>query len=207
TGYGVRESSACRASGKGRSAGKPAGSAGRESPVWRRGLSRYNQQITLPAAPVQPKTPAGLIPPMLSDVSALIAHNPAALHRGVAVLDADGDGRFEFVVAGCGGPNRVLRWAGGRLRDVRLPALAEGHRRAVGLAAGDLDGDGEEELYVLGDGADDRLWKRHPDGRWEDLFDRRSGAARPPAGRGVAAVDRRGVGRHGFFVAGAGRPR
>ena len=50
-------------------------------------------------------------PGRASDVRArgLIAHNPARLHYGVAVVDADGDGRDEFIVAGFGCPNRVLR--------------------------------------------------------------------------------------------------
>jgi hypothetical protein len=144
---------------------------------------------------------------MFADLSSLIAHNPPGLHGGVGVFDADGDGRFEFVVAGDGGPNRVLKWKGEQLRDLRVPALADEHRRAVGLAAGDLDGDGDEELYVLNDETEDRLWKRLPDGRWENLFDRlfNAVAGNPAAGRGVVAIDRRGVGRYSFFVANVGR--
>lgn len=139
---------------------------------------------------------------MFADASSLIADNPPGHHGGIAVLDADGDGRFEFVIAGLAGPNRVLKWAGGQLRDVRIPSLADPHRRTVGLAAGDLDGDGEEELYAVNAEAGDRLWKRHPDGRWENLFDQH---VKPPTGfmgvcRGAAAIDRRGIGRYGFFT-------
>src|SRR5262245_39623118 len=112
---------------------------------------------------------------MFVDRSGLIAHNPPGLHYGVAVTDLDGDGRFEFVVAGFGGPNRVLRFAGGQLRDAAPPELADADRRAVGLAAGDIDGDGREELYVLNTDTfsgpkrfADRLFKAHPDGRWDD---------------------------------------
>jgi hypothetical protein len=152
---------------------------------------------------------------MLQDVSGLIAHNPPAFHYGVAVADVDGDGRFEFVVAGFAGPNRVLRWSGGRLRDAAPPALADPDRQAIGLAAGDLDGDGREELYILNTDTHagpklfaDRLFDPHPDGTWEDLFARPEN--RPvrnlAAGRSVAAIDRRGVGRYGFFVANYGRP-
>ncbi|HJZ59283.1 MAG TPA: hypothetical protein VKE74_30340, partial [Gemmataceae bacterium] len=71
---------------------------------------------------------------MFADVSGLIAHNPPALHYGVAVTDTDGDGRFEFVVAGFGSANRVLAWAGGHLRDVAPLELADPDRPAVGLA-------------------------------------------------------------------------
>jgi hypothetical protein len=144
---------------------------------------------------------------MFADVSSVIADNPAGLHRGVAVFDSDGDGRSEFVVAGFGGPNRVLKWKGGQLRDLRVPALADAHQHTVGLAAGDLDGDGEEELYVRNDEGEDRLWKRLPDGRWENLFDRHFNATpgNSAVGRSVVAADRRGVGRYGFFVANVGR--
>src|SRR5262245_47726113 len=85
---------------------------------------------------------------MFVDLSRLIAHNPPALHNGVSVADVDGDGRLEFVVAGFGGPNRVLRWSNGQLRDTAAPELADTGRLAIGIAAGDVDGDGREELYV-----------------------------------------------------------
>jgi ASPIC/UnbV protein/VCBS repeat protein len=152
---------------------------------------------------------------MFADVSGLIGHNPPRLHYGVAVADLDGDGRTEFVVAGFGGPNRVLRWNGERLRDVAAPVVADADRQAVGLAAGDIDGDGREELYVLNTDTfsgskrfADRLFKHHLDGRWEDLFERSEHASlrNLAAGRSVAAIDRRGVGRYGFFVANHGRP-
>jgi len=141
---------------------------------------------------------------MLTDVSALVAHNPPARHGGAAVADVDGDGQFEVVVAGIDGPTRVLKWAGGRLRDAAPPALAGSAR---GFAAADLNGDGAEELYVLAAGPD-RLFQRHPDGRWEDLLARpENRPVRPPVGgRGAAAVDRRGGGRYGFFVAADGWP-
>ncbi len=152
---------------------------------------------------------------MFTDHSDLIAHNPPALHYGVAAADADGDGAVEFVVAGCGGPNRVLKWAGGALRDVAPPVVADPGRQAVGLAFADVDGDGREELYVLNTDAfsgptrhPDRLFDPLPDGGWADLF--AAPANRPvrnfAAGRSVAAVDRRGTGRYAFFVANYGKP-
>jgi hypothetical protein len=152
---------------------------------------------------------------MFVDVSDLVAVNPPRLHYGVAVADLDGDGRNEFVVAGFGGPNRVLRWSGGQLRDVAAPELADADRQAVGLAAADIDGDGREELYLLNTDTfsgpkrfADRLFKWHIDGSWEDLFARPEHAhlRNLAAGRSVAAIDRRGGGRYGFFVANHGRP-
>ena len=152
---------------------------------------------------------------MFADVSDRIARNPPALHYGAAALDVDGDGRTEFFVAGFGGPNRVLKWANGCLRDVAPAALADDGRQAIGVAAADIDGDGREEIYVLNTDTyagpkqyADRLFDARPDGGWDDLF------ARPPArrvrnlaaGRSVAALDRRGTGRYGFFVANYGRP-
>jgi hypothetical protein len=137
------------------------------------------------------------------------------LHYGVAVADLAGGGRGDFVVAGFGGPNRVLRWDGGRLRETAPPDLADLARQAVGVAAGDLDGDGREELYVLNTDTfsgpkqlADRLFDPHPDGRWEDLFSRPENRLlrNLSAGRSVAVIDRRGVGRYGFFVANYGRP-
>ena len=151
---------------------------------------------------------------MFEDVSGLIANNPPALHYGAAVA-ALGGTRLCFVVAGFGGPNRVLTWSGGKLHDTAPPELADDERQAVAVAAGDFNGDGREELYVLN--ADtfagpkrhaDRLFARGPDGRWEDLFERpeNAGVRNMSSGRSVAVIDRRGVGRYGFFVANYGRP-
>ncbi|MBX9624525.1 MAG: CRTAC1 family protein [Gemmataceae bacterium] len=138
---------------------------------------------------------------MLQDVSGWIAINPPGRHAGVAVADVLVDGRPAFVVAGAGGPNRVLRWAGGRLVDSAPPLLADPASHATGVAASDLDGDGVEELVVTAAGGPDRLFKRHPDGTWEDLLAR---AGRTGGGRSVAALDRRGVGRYAFAVSGPG---
>ena len=152
---------------------------------------------------------------MFVDVSGTIGHNPPRMHSGVAVADFDGDGLSEFVVAGFGGPNRLLRQAGSQLRDVAPPSFADADQLAAGLAAGDIDGDGREELYLLnvdtvagpGNPAD-RLIKPRLDGTWEDLFERdeHHQLRNLASGRSVAAIDRRGVGRYGFFVANHGRP-
>jgi hypothetical protein len=152
---------------------------------------------------------------MFLDVSGWIAHNPPARHYGVAVFDADGDGADEFFVAGFDGPNRVLKWVNGELRDVAPPALADAYRQALGVAAGDLDGDGREELYVLNTDSfagpkhvADRLFDAQPDGGWLDLFSQAGNRAvrNLASGRSVAAIDRRGTGRYGFFVANYGAP-
>jgi hypothetical protein len=152
---------------------------------------------------------------MFRDVSALIESNHPALHYGITVTDFEGDGVFEFVVAGFGCANRVLKWKEERLCDVTPPVLADPEQQSIGLAAGDIDGDGQEELYILNcdsfagpTGNADRLFDVRPGGRWIDLF------RRPPnrthrnlaAGRSVAVLDRRGTGRYGFFVASSGHP-
>jgi len=152
---------------------------------------------------------------MFTDVSHLIARNPAGHHYGVAVFDADGDGTSEMFVCGFGGPNRLLKWDGHLLRDVAPKSLADDGARAVAAAAGDFDGDGREELYVMN--ADtfagpkelaDRLFARTTDGTWDDLFSRphNRAARNRMSGRSVAAIDRRGTGRYGFFVANFGKP-
>src|SRR5205823_11795639 len=151
---------------------------------------------------------------MFEDASGLIADNPPALHYGAAVAVLDGQ-RPSVVVAGFGGANRVLAWSNGALRDTAPPELADEGRQGIAVAAGDIDGDGREELYVLNTDTfggpkryADRLFKRLPDGRWEDLFERpdNSGVRNLAAGRSVAVIDRRGVGRYGFFVSNYGRP-
>lgn len=151
---------------------------------------------------------------MFEDVSGLIAHNPPGLYYGAAAADL-GAGRLSLVVAGFGGANRVLTWSNGQLRDAAPPEVADEQRQAIAVAAGDFDGDGREELYVLNTDTfagpkrfADRLFKRRPDGRWADLFEHpeNAGVRNLAAGRSIAVIDRRGVGRYGFFVANYGRP-
>jgi hypothetical protein len=151
---------------------------------------------------------------MFSDWSDRLAANPPGFHYGVAACDLDGDGTASFVVAGFRGPNRVLKWRGGRLMDVTPPLLADPQRQAVGVAAADVDGDGREELYVLNSDTfsgpktlPDRLFAHTPAG-WADLLaDPANRKARSlDAGRSVAALDRRGTGRYSFAVTGYGRP-
>lgn len=137
----------------------------------------------------------------------LPARFPAKL-AGVTVVDVDGDGHFEFFLAAANGSNRVLKWTGTAFRDVAPPLLADLERDGRGCIAADFDGDGREELYLVNDGpSSDRLFDYQPDG-WIDLFEQpiHSCSRGPNASRAVAAIDRRGHGRYGFAIAGAGVP-
>ena len=151
---------------------------------------------------------------MFTSRTALIQTNPPLLHYGAAVCDADGDGRFEFIVAGYGGPNRILGFRDGLLIDVGDRGFADLNRQALGLAAGDFDGDGLEEIYLLNSDSfagpkqvGDRLFRRAERG-WIDLFaePRNHAAQNRTAGRSIVAIDRTGKGRYGFFVANYGGP-
>jgi hypothetical protein len=151
---------------------------------------------------------------MLVNRSAQIHENPPRLHYGVAVADADGDGSFELFVAGYGCPNRLLKWDGAGLAEIAPPLLADPEHMAIGVAAADIDGDGREEIYVLNTDTfagrkqfGDRLFALR-DGAWQDLFaiPWHAEQINLTAGRSVAAVDRRGDGRYGFFVANYGGP-
>jgi hypothetical protein len=143
---------------------------------------------------------------MFRDESRLIERQPAGRHGGVAVADIDGDGRFEFIVAGR--PNRVLKWSDGRLRDVAPRALAETAHPTLSIAAADIDGDGSEELYLATEsGIADRLFHRDLNGHWSDLLSCPENRAVQNLAAGcAAAIDRRGAGRYAFVVAAAGQP-
>lgn len=151
---------------------------------------------------------------MFTDRSYLLLNNPPRMHYGVAVTDVDGDGAFEWVVAGFGFPNRVYQWNGSAFVDVAGRDLADAERQAIGVAACDMDGDGDEELYLLNTDTfagmkrfADRLFDRSDD-QWVDLFAMpiHRNVLNLTAGRSVVAVDRDGDGVYGFFVANYGGP-
>lgn len=150
---------------------------------------------------------------MFTNRSELLKANPMQASYGVAVTDVNGDGYFEFFVAGFGYPNQVLRWDGGGYVDIAPTILADLMRQAIGVAAGDIDGDGREEIYVLNTdtfAGDKRFADRlfaFGEG-WVDLFSlpQNREALNLTAGRSVACVDRNGDGRYGFFVANYGGP-
>ncbi|MFN7471332.1 MAG: FG-GAP repeat domain-containing protein, partial [Roseiflexaceae bacterium] len=132
----------------------------------------------------------------------LLYTNPDRLCYGVAVTDIDGDGLFEFVVAGFGCANVALKWTGRGYLDCADAVFADPHGQAIGLAAGDVDADGIEELYILNSDTFagskqqiDRLFALHGGAR-VDLFAQPEAAAiaNPSAGRSVAVIDRTGAG-------------
>lgn len=148
---------------------------------------------------------------MFTNRSDLLHRNPAQLNYGICVTDADNDGAFEFLVAGFGFPNQLLKWTGTRYENIALPAVADPTRQAIGVGAGDIDGDGYEEIYILNTDAfagrkqfGDRLLDYADE--WADLFSlgHNQAVLNLTAGRSVVAVDRFGTGQYGFFVANYG---
>ncbi len=151
---------------------------------------------------------------MFTNRSDLILRNPAQFNYGVAVADVDGDGRFEWFIAGFGFPNVILKWNGAALITNTPPTLADAARQTIGVAAADIDGDGDEELYLLNTDTfagqkvfADRLFDRI-DRDWVDLFSMpvHRGVLNLTAGRSVIALDRDGDGIYGFFLANFGGP-
>lgn len=151
---------------------------------------------------------------MFLDCARLIANNTPRVAGGVAVVDLDGDGRFEIVVAGNGSANSVLKWQDGALVDIADPLIADPAGNAVGVAAADVDGDGREELYIVNSNQSsgpkemaDRLFACFGDS-WFDLLSQgqNAGTANRSAAYSVAVIDRLGTGRYGFVVATDGAP-
>lgn len=151
---------------------------------------------------------------MFTNRMELLRRNPAQMNYGIAVTDIDGDGQFEWLVAGFGFSNTALKWNGKAYEVVTPPILADPGRQTIGIAACDLDGDGDEEIYLLNTDSfsgqklfADRLFDR-VESFWTDLFSMpiHRGVLNLTAGRSVIAVDRDGDGIYGFFVANYGGP-
>uniref|UniRef100_A0A8C4QEQ4 Cartilage acidic protein 1 n=1 Tax=Eptatretus burgeri TaxID=7764 RepID=A0A8C4QEQ4_EPTBU len=148
-------------------------------------------------------------------------HNPRQVNYGVAVTDVDADGHLEIIVAGYNEPNLVLKYDASLHRLVNLAvdqidspyyALRDEHGSSIGVAACDIDGDGWEEIYFLNTNNAfsgmasyaDKLFK-YRNGRWEDILSDdvnvRRGVTSWFAGRSVACIDRKGLGRYSMYVA------
>lgn len=111
-------------------------------------------------------------------------HDPNEHGRGVAVLDADNDGRFDLVYGNWEGPHRFyVQQEPGRFRDIAFPALARPSRIRTVIAA-DFDNDGYEELFFNNIGQPNRLfgWRNNS---WSELD---IGAALEPNGLGTGAA-------------------
>lgn len=102
---------------------------------------------------------------------------PEIMGGGVALFDADGDGRLDVYLAD-GGPidpkddddppcRLYLNRGGWRFEDVTAAAGAPGPRYAMGCAVGDVDADGRDDLLVTGWGGQ-RLYRNLGGGRFED---------------------------------------
>jgi hypothetical protein len=101
---------------------------------------------------------------------------------GVALIDADGDGRVDIFftnggpIAGEPGrldpPCRLYRNLGDwRFEDVTDSCGAPGPSYAMGVAVGDFDDDGRDDLFVTG-WRDQRLYRNLGGGRFEDVTER-----------------------------------
>ncbi len=104
--------------------------------------------------------------------------------RGLAVLDADEDGRFDIVYGNWQGRHRMyLQQEPGKFKEVASPDMAMPSRIRTVIAA-DFDNDGYEELFFNNIGEPNRLFARH-DGNWK-MID--TGDAWEPDGLGTGAA-------------------
>lgn len=113
-------------------------------------------------------------------------HLVETMGAGVAVFDANGDGRLDiFFVNGAAidspmaseAPVRrearhasrlFVQRADGRFEDQTARAGLAGIGYGMGVATGDYDNDGDTDLYVTAYGGN-RLYRNHGDGRFEDV--------------------------------------
>jgi hypothetical protein len=112
---------------------------------------------------------------------------PETMGGGVAVFDADGDGRLDIfftngaaideTMTSARRPDKAdprywnrlyLQGEDGRFVDATARAGLAGHRYDFGVAAGDIDNDGDTDLYVTGYGGN-VLYRNDGDGRFTDV--------------------------------------
>ena len=104
---------------------------------------------------------------------------PEIMGGGLALFDADGDGRLDIYLCNGGPiepapgkpdpPCRLFRNLGDwRFEDITDRAAAPGPSYAMGTAVGDYDGDGRVDLLVTG-WRDQRLYRNLGRGRFQDV--------------------------------------
>jgi hypothetical protein len=118
-------------------------------------------------------------------------HQPETMISGIALFDADGDGRLDiYVVNGATMPgldktdpkfhNRLFRNRGGlAFEDVTEKAGVAGKGYEHGAAVADYDNDGDQDLFVAGLRAN-ILYRNRGDGTFEDVTARAGLAAPDP---------------------------
>ncbi|WP_240911509.1 CRTAC1 family protein [Paludisphaera soli] len=135
---------------------------------------------------------------------------PEIMGGGVALFDADGDGRLDLflcnggpIAADAPGPDPPCRLfvnrGGGRFEDRTEAAGAPGPSYAMGAAAGDFDGDGRVDLLVTG-WRGLRLYRNLGDARFGDVTED-SGLASDDWSTGAAWADLDGDGDLDLYVA------
>ncbi len=135
---------------------------------------------------------------------------PEVMGGGVAVFDADGDGRLDLYLCnggpieatpgGIDPPSRLYCNRGNmQFDDVTALAAAPGPSYAMGAAVGDFDADGRLDLFVTG-WRDQRLYRNLGAGRFEDVT-ARSGLVSRLWSTSAAFADLDGDGDLDLYVA------
>jgi ASPIC and UnbV/FG-GAP-like repeat len=119
------------------------------------------------------------------DIAAIAqVSDPYENGRGIAALDANGDGRFDLVYGNWEGVHRLfIQQEPGKFRNIAPQSLAMPSRIRTVIAA-DFDNDGYEELFFNNIGQPNRLfgWR---EGKWAALP---IGDAMEPRGLGTGAA-------------------
>lgn len=140
---------------------------------------------------------------------------PEIMGGGAAILDYDGDGRYDVYLAQGGeigpgiGPDkrtlgdrlfRNVTETGGppRFEDVTERARIDARGYAQGVTVGDYDGDGDTDVYVLNFGPN-QLWRNDGDGTFTDVTET-AGVGDPAWSVSGAFADLDGDGLPELFV-------
>ena len=118
---------------------------------------------------------------------------PQAMYGGVALFDADGDGRLDILLLQGAGPNTgvgnrlYLQTPDGKFRDATAGSGLDFDGYNVGVAIGDVDNDGRPDVLITQfRGA--RLFHNEGGGKFRDIT-AEAGIANPHWGSSAAFVD------------------
>ena len=123
----------------------------------------------------------------------------------IVAVNLDDEPEQEILIAGYGGPNRMMKLQNKHLKEINIPELSDDLGNNYAISACDLNGDGRDELLFINDPSSQKNSHsqifRYQDGLWKGLLRKNDPLiARLDLASSATCIDRKGSQQFGFFI-------